>query len=72
MSEKIEVDKTSYWQKIFSLSPINGGMYFGEHLPPSRMAWPRSTWLQQRLDYLRDSQTQKLKERCDGKNSRRD
>lgn len=56
MAEKIEVDKTSYWQRIFSLSPINGGMYFGEHLPPSRMTWPRSTWFQRRLDYLRENQ----------------
>lgn len=56
---------------IFQLSKVNGGLYLGDHLPPARIAWPRSTWLQRRLDHLRDSQIQKTKAIDNEKDARR-
>jgi hypothetical protein len=34
---------------IFKLSPVNGGHYNGDLLPPQRWNWPRSTWLKRRM-----------------------
>lgn len=46
---KIEVDKTSYWQKIFRQSKVNGAAYQGEHMPRWPVQWPKNTWFQRRI-----------------------
>ena len=42
------------WEAVFSQSPVNDGLYNGEKLPQVHWGWPRGTWLQARLDYLRE------------------
>jgi len=39
---------------IFELSPVNGARYHGEQLPAQPWAWPRSTWLQRRIELLEE------------------
>ncbi len=46
----------SDWQVIFLQSKANGGAYDGERFPGQKWDWPRSTWFQNRLRYLRKSQ----------------
>ena len=54
MAEKIEVDKTSYWQRIFAQSRCNNGPYIGEHLPRWPMRWPEGTWLKTRMALIKE------------------
>jgi hypothetical protein len=42
------------WEAIFSQSPVNEGYYNEQRLPQVHWDWPRSTWLQSRLDFLLD------------------
>ena len=42
------------WEAVFSQSPANEGVYNGERLPQIHWGWPRGTWFQSRLDYIRD------------------
>jgi hypothetical protein len=42
------------WETIFSQSPVNEGYYNEQRLPQLHWGWPRGTWLQSRLDFLRD------------------
>ena len=44
-----ELDKPSYWQRVFSQSKVNGATYFGEELPGRNWEWPKDTYLQRRL-----------------------
>src|SRR5258705_1873337 len=46
----------SDWQVIFLQSKANGGAYDGERFPGQKWDWPRATWFQNRLCYLRKSQ----------------
>ena len=46
----------SFWQLIFLQSEVNGGPSYGEELPEHEMNWPRATYLQRRLRYLRGVQ----------------
>jgi len=41
------------WELIFLQSRANHGAYDGDHLPAQNWHWPRGTWLQERLYYLR-------------------
>ena len=41
------------WQLIFYQSRVNNGLYSGDILPEQRWDWPRGTWFQTRLSYLR-------------------
>lgn len=41
------------WEWIFRLSRVNDAAYDGDQLPVQKWDWPRDTWLQQRLRYLR-------------------
>jgi hypothetical protein len=41
------------WEWIFRQSRVNDGAYDGDRLPVQNWDWPRDTWLQQRLRYLR-------------------
>ncbi len=42
------------WQSIFFQSPANTGYYDEDELPQVNWEWPKGTWLQGRLDYIRD------------------
>jgi hypothetical protein len=44
-----ELDKPSYWQRIFLQSKVNGAAYTGEELPGRNWEWPQDTYLQRRL-----------------------
>jgi hypothetical protein len=50
-----EVSTIGSWQLIFKLSKVNNGAYHGDQLPSHNWPWPRETWLQKRLRYLRES-----------------
>lgn len=50
-----EVSITGLWQLIFKQSKVNNGAYYGDQLPAQNWHWPRETWLQKRLRYLRRS-----------------
>jgi hypothetical protein len=41
------------WELIFLQSRVNDGVYDGDHLPAQNWDWPRETWFQERLYYLR-------------------
>jgi hypothetical protein len=43
----------NYWQLIFLQSKVNSGAYDGDRLPARTWDWPRETWFQRRLFYLR-------------------
>jgi hypothetical protein len=42
------------WQSIFFQSPANSGRYDEDELPQVNWEWPKGTWLQGRLDHVRD------------------
>ena len=41
------------WELIFRQSRVNLGGYDGYQLSPQNWHWPRGTWFQTRLRYLR-------------------
>lgn len=41
------------WELIFLQSRVNNGAYDGDHLLAQNWNWPRDTWFQERLCYLR-------------------
>ena len=47
------LEKASSWQSIFLQSKVNGAVYGGEQLLGLNWEWPKHTYLQQRLEYLR-------------------
>jgi hypothetical protein len=46
----------SYWESVFLQSKVNRGAYDGDRLPTQNWDWPRETWFQKRLGYLRKTQ----------------
>jgi hypothetical protein len=44
------------WEAIFSQSPVNQGYYDEAKLPQLHWGWPRGTWFQSRLDFIRDQE----------------
>ena len=42
------------WESIFTQSPVNDGCYEEDDLPQSNWQWPKATWFQIRLDYVRE------------------
>jgi hypothetical protein len=44
------------WEAIFSQSPVNQGYYNEAGLPQNHWGWPRGTWFQSRLDFIRDQE----------------
>lgn len=44
------------WQLIFSQSKVNNSLYERDKLAIHNWLWPRGTWLQKRLRYLRKKQ----------------
>jgi hypothetical protein len=41
------------WQRIFQQSRVNNAIYIGEGLAVQNWRWPRNTWFQKRLGYIR-------------------
>jgi hypothetical protein len=41
------------WQLIFQQSRVNNAIYIGEGLAVQNWRWPRNTWFQKRLGYIR-------------------
>ena len=48
-----EVDKSTFWQMVFSQSKANGAPYKGDDLPGINWEWPKDTYFQRRLQKLR-------------------
>ncbi|HWP60860.1 MAG TPA: hypothetical protein VNL14_23395 [Candidatus Acidoferrales bacterium] len=49
----VDLDKPSFWQTIFLQSKVNGAPYHGDLLTGQHWNWPKDTYLQRRLKYLR-------------------
>jgi len=47
------LEKNSSWQRIFLHSKVNGAAYNGEQLSNFNWDWPKNTYLQRRLEYVR-------------------
>lgn len=45
------------WESIFIQSPVNDGYYDEDDLPQQNWEWPKGTWFQSRMDYLREHET---------------
>jgi hypothetical protein len=45
------------WEAIFRQSPVNEGFYDEGKLPQQNWDWPKGTWFQARLDYVREHQS---------------
>jgi hypothetical protein len=41
------------WELIFTQSRVNNGAYDGDRLVGNHWQWPKGTWFQTRLRYLR-------------------
>lgn len=41
------------WEWIFRQSKVNDGVYDGDRLSIQNWDWPRQTWFQERLEFLR-------------------
>jgi hypothetical protein len=52
-AKEYRLEKASSWQSIFLQSKVNGAAYNGEHLLGLNWEWPKGTFLQRRLEYLR-------------------
>jgi hypothetical protein len=44
----------SAWESIFRQSLVNKGFYDEGELPQQNWHWPKGTWFQARLDYVRE------------------
>ena len=42
------------WESIFMQSPVNNGYYNEDALPEQKWEWPKRTWFQTRLDFIRE------------------
>jgi hypothetical protein len=49
------IQETSLWQRIFLQSKVNGASYHEEQPLGGNWSWPKDTYLQSRLQYLRKS-----------------
>jgi len=49
-------ERLSFWQLVFLQSTINGAPYHGGELRRYKWEWPKNTYLQRRLRYLKESQ----------------
>jgi len=52
-TKEYRLEKASSWQSIFLQSKANGAAYNGEQLAGFNWEWPKDTFLQRRLEYLR-------------------
>jgi hypothetical protein len=53
-------EELNFWQLVFLQSKVNGVPYHGEELPGHNWEWPKDTYLQRRLRYLKESQSPDL------------
>jgi hypothetical protein len=44
------------WGSVFTQSPANAGYYDEEDLPYHTWDWPKGTWFQARLDFVREQE----------------
>ena len=44
------------WEMVFLQSRVNDGYYKEEPFPQLKWDWPKGTWFQSRLYYVRDHQ----------------
>jgi hypothetical protein len=44
------------WEAIFTQSPVNHGHYADAELPQCNWQWPTRTWLQRRLEQVREQE----------------
>jgi hypothetical protein len=42
------------WEAVFRQSRVNHGYYDEDRLPQSKWDWPKRTWFQTRLEYVRE------------------
>jgi len=42
------------WKCIFMQSPVNNGFYEEDELQQQNWSWPKGTWVQTRLDFVRE------------------
>ena len=45
------------WESIFTQSPVNNGYYEEDPLAQQNWEWPKGTWFQLRLDFVREHQS---------------
>lgn len=51
-TQAYELEKTTAWQRIFLQSKVNGAPYKEQQFG-LKWCWPKNTYLQRRLQYLR-------------------
>jgi hypothetical protein len=51
--EKRGGENMNPWELVFRQSRVNNGSYDGDRRPAANWLWPRDTWFQKRLHYLR-------------------
>ena len=51
--------RETFWQRIFSQSPLNGEPYRGGDLPERKWNWPKETFLQRSLKPRDQNRTKK-------------
>jgi hypothetical protein len=49
------------WKSIFMQSPVNNGFYEEDELQQQNWSWPKGTWFQTRLDFVREQMPLQLK-----------
>jgi hypothetical protein len=49
------------WESIFMQSPVNNGFYEEDELQQQNWSWPKGTWFQTRLDFVREQMPLHLK-----------
>jgi len=42
------------WESVFLQSRVNDGRYDGDSLPQTIWPWPKDTWFQNRMDFVRE------------------
>jgi hypothetical protein len=52
-AQAVDLEKPSFWQQVFLQSKVNGAPYHGDRLSGHNWNWPKDTYLQRRLRYLR-------------------
>ena len=52
-TQEYKLEKITPWQRIFLQSKVNGALYREEQQLGFKWQWPKDTYLQRRLEYLR-------------------
>lgn len=67
--QAVSLEKPSFWQQVFLQSKVNGAPYHGDKLSGNNWQWPKDTYFQRRLTYLRscgfvDARNDMAEEEC--------